>query len=322
MKRALISGLVLMIAVTFISCKGRGGTSSTETSPKGTGKTLVKVGNAKITEGDVELLGRINPRIKAQLTTEFGKKKILDNLVDQELLYQAAVDEGLQNDPIVKDKIDIYRKVIISQSYLDKQLEEAAKKYYEENKDSFNKLKMSHIMIRYNTGKNSKVKRSKKEALELANKAKERITGGEEFADVAKEVSEDDMTKKRGGDLGYVAKNEARLTRRGYGPIIEKAYTMKADEVSGPIETEGAYHVIIVTESPKLQSFDDVVQNIMFKIRVNERNKVLAELKKKNKVKFIEEKKKAEKEVEKKEAVKKEEIKKTEKVEEKTKAAN
>ena len=122
MKKISLCVVIMMTLSLIVSC-----------SAKKEGKTLVKIGPTEITEGDLQVISSINPRLKAQMASEFGKKKILDNLVEQELFYQAAKGEGLQNDPDVKEKIDIYKKVIISQAYLDKKLKEKAKAYYKEH---------------------------------------------------------------------------------------------------------------------------------------------------------------------------------------------
>lgn len=278
MKNVVVSSLIMIVAFVFVSC-GSGGA--------GSGKTLAKVGGEKITEGDLDMLSNINPRLKAQLSTDLGKKKILDNLVEQELLYVASKQAGMDKDPNVKDKIDIYRRVIISQAYLDKKLEEAARNYYDEHKGEFEKLQLSHILIGFKQGEKDTTKRTEKEAIELANKIKERITGGEDFSEVAKEVSDDQMTKKRGGDLGFASKDEPRLARRGLGPILEKAFTMGVGTVEGPIKAEDGYHIIKVTKGADLQPFDAVQQQILFKIRAGAKNEILGELKTKYKVEYL-----------------------------------
>ncbi len=112
-----ISCLLLLAScvVVFSACSGKGG------------KTLVSINSKDITEGDLDFLGTINPRIQAQIATPFGKKQILDNLVEQELLYQAAMKKGLQRDSKVRAKIDLYKRVIISQSLLENEIEKAGK---------------------------------------------------------------------------------------------------------------------------------------------------------------------------------------------------
>jgi len=278
MKRTLITILTLTIAISFIACSGT----------TGKGKTLATVGTATITEGDLELLGNINPRLKSQMATEFGRKKILDNLVEQEIFYQGALDKGIDKDKNVQDKIEVYKKVIISQSLLEQLLDEKAEEYYNQNKGDFEKLKLSHIYIPFKTKKNKNVKRTDKQALNLANQAKKKITGGADFATIAKEMSEDNITKKRGGDLGFASKKEPRLTRRGYGPVLEKAFTMKVGEVEGPIKTDSGYHVITVTSGVEAQAFDKAKQGILFKIRTNAKNEAVAKLKEKYKVAYTE----------------------------------
>lgn len=294
MKRIIISIATLTIIFNLIGCGG---------SPKG--ETLVIVGGSKITQADLDMLAIINPRLKAQMTSEFGKKKILDNLVEQEIFYQASVNEGFDKKPEVKDKIDIYKKVIIAQAYMDEKMKEEAKNYYDAHKNEFEKLKLSHIYIKFGDEKDKKGKnqqvRSEKDALDIANKAKKRIEAGEDFAVVAGEMSDDTMTSKRGGDLGFASKDEARLTRRGFGPVLEKAFTMKVGEVEGPIKTEEGYHIVTVTQGSEVQPFEEAEQAIMFKTKAESKNKIMADLKEKFKIKYeTEDKKPAEKKSEKK----------------------
>lgn len=287
MKKLSLFVLVALCFTLFASCGGGG-------------KTLVSVNGKDITEGEINFLGGLNPRIKMQLATPFGKKQILENLVDQELLYQAALKKGLQRDSGVKAKLDLYKKVVIGQSYIENTIEKAAKDYYEKNKPEFEKLQLSDIVIKFAAPeekklekkpekgkpapKTEKVTRSKEAALKLANEVKARLDKGEEFAKVAKEVSEDPMAKNNGGDLGKASRTEQRLERRGYGPLLEKAYTMQVGEVAGPIETKDGYHIITVTKGAELEPFDQAEQAIMFKIQGEERNKIMADLKKDAKI--------------------------------------
>jgi peptidyl-prolyl cis-trans isomerase C len=276
MKNCLVAVLILVLAAGVAACGG------------GKGKALASVGGTKITEGDLDQLAKLNPRLKPQLATEFGKKRVVDNLVEEELLYKASTKEGMQNSPGVKEKLELFKKVIISQEYLDKKLSNAAKKYYDEHKNEFEKLQLGDILIKFKKDeKDAAVKRSEKDALDLANKARERVSGGEKFEDVAKELSDDAMTNKRGGDLGFASRNEPRLTRKGYGPLLEKAFTMKVGEVAGPIKTEDGYHVITVTKAAEVQPFEAAEQGILFNIRATAKNELVEELKKKYKVEYF-----------------------------------
>src|SRR5579885_2327003 len=130
---AAIAGLMGLIA-----CQGGGGG----------GKTIVTVGNAKITEGDLDTLARINPRLKPRLATPAGRDKVVDNYVEQEMLYQESVNRGLNRSQDLKDKIALYEKILVAQALLDDELDKKVKEYYNNHQDEFERVKVSHILIK------------------------------------------------------------------------------------------------------------------------------------------------------------------------------
>lgn len=263
------------------------------------GKVLAEINGKKITEGDLEFLSTLNPNIAAQLATPHGKKQVLDNLVEQELLYQAGKNEGLDRKTDVQRKIDLYGKVILAQAFVEEASAKEARKYYDTHKGEFDRVKLSQIMIRYATPEEMKAARKTKspniakhteqEALKIANEIYDKLKGGADFAKLAGEVSEDTLTKDRGGDLGYVSRNDPKLTRRGLEPLIEKAYTTKVGEIAGPVKTTGGYSVITVTAPAEQAPFEEVKNQILFKMRGEMRGKILGELKEKSKVTYSKE---------------------------------
>lgn len=285
---SIVIGLLIMVSLTH--CEG--GVSS--------GKTLIKVNRHKITEGDLEFLSTINPNLKAQLATPFGRQQLIKNLIEQELLYQAATKQGLHHEPTVKAKIDLYRHVIIAQSLIDNSLDEAAEKYYEENKDEFETLQMSHIMVGFTYAVDSTksprkqssrktATRSEEEALQLAKKIRQDLEEETSFEEAAKEYSDDATTKFRGGNLGRLSRKDKRLDRRGFTNLIEKAFTMKVGEVSEPIKSAKGYHIITVTEPAEQALYADVERQIKSKLRSQTRKNVLEKLKEKAKIVYVDE---------------------------------
>ncbi len=276
MKR--LTGLIAIIILVAGIAGCSKGTSS--------GEVIVDVNGTKITEGDLKFLGEVNPRIQAQLASPAGQKRILDNLVEQDLLYQEAVKEGINRDQAVKAKVDLYRRVIIAQSLVDDAIEKAANKYYDEHQDEFKKLSVAQILIKFETpaeikkAKDKKGMHTEKQALELATEVKAKIDGGMPFAQAAREFSEDVTSKARGGELGLVSKDDRRLVARGYEPLLEKAFTMKVGEVSGPIKTDKGYSLITITRGIELEPFDEAKQAIVFKVRNDARQALLTRLKK------------------------------------------
>lgn len=76
------------------------------------------------------------------------------------------------------------------------------------------------------------------QAKAAAQSAIERINAGEEFAAVAKEVSDDIGSAEQGGDLGFAAQGV-------YDPAFEDAlYALEKGQISAPVRTDYGWHVI------------------------------------------------------------------------------
>ncbi|MCP4003539.1 MAG: hypothetical protein GY725_05035 [bacterium] len=100
-----------------------------------------------------------------------------------------------------------------------------------------------------------------------ALKAKARVEAGEDFADVAKELSDDAATKEQGGDLGRFPRG------RMMAPFDEVAFGLEVGAISGPVETERGVHLIRVDEHQEAveKSFESVAQQLARELLTSER---------------------------------------------------
>jgi peptidyl-prolyl cis-trans isomerase D len=80
------------------------------------------------------------------------------------------------------------------------------------------------------------------QALQRAEGALARIGEGEEFADLARELSEDIATKEGGGDLGFFPRG------RMLPQFEEVAFALQPGETSSPVETARGVHLIQMEE--------------------------------------------------------------------------
>ena len=82
----------------------------------------------------------------------------------------------------------------------------------------------------------------------------ERLEGGEPFADIAAEVSIDTGSAARGGELGCLPQGAT------VAPFDEAAFAAEIGVLTGPVETQFGYHLLIVDEriEARVQSFDEV----------------------------------------------------------------
>jgi parvulin-like peptidyl-prolyl isomerase len=87
---------------------------------------------------------------------------------------------------------------------------------------------------------------------------RERLKQGEDFAELAKQFSED-SSADRGGDLGYFPKGVM------IGPFEDTVFALKAGETSDIVETQFGLHVIQVLDQrsagkvPEDQAKDQIV---------------------------------------------------------------
>ncbi len=107
------------------------------------------------------------------------------------------------------------------------------------------------------------VDESQKRADEIVKRAKgEDGKSAEDFAKLAREVSEDAKTKASGGDLGYISKD----TKRESDDPLNRVFTMAKDEVSSPIRKGDKFYILKVTDR-KLPSFEEAKPDLLKEAR-------------------------------------------------------
>ncbi|MBQ0720067.1 MAG: peptidylprolyl isomerase [Gammaproteobacteria bacterium] len=95
---------------------------------------------------------------------------------------------------------------------------------------------------------------SKEGALEKISALRARIVAGEDFADLAREFSEDPGTALKGGDLGWSTPGQ-------FVPIFESTSAgLKVDEISEPVFSQFGWHIIQVT-GRRSQDFSEKLIN-------------------------------------------------------------
>lgn len=273
----LVSLLLVACSTDFLSEKGK----------------IVSVNGTEITQKNLDFLGGINPNIARQLNSPFGKKQIIDNLIEQELLYQAAKKEGLQREKDVQEKIKLYKKVILAQSLIEQEAEREALAEYEAKPQEYERLRLAMIEILFENSDKSVTtakaeKRNEEEAQKIAKKVFEETQAGKKLSDLAVEYTDDVRGQKTGGDQGFVTRTEPRLARRGLQPVLEKAFQMKVGEISEPIRTDTGFFLITVTAPMERLPFEQVKEEILYTLRPKTRDRILGELKTKANLQYAE----------------------------------
>lgn len=106
-----------------------------------------------------------------------------------------------------------------------------------------------------------------------AKKVKARLDKGEDFAKVAKEVSQDTNTKDKGGDLGFVNYVDSGFDEN----FMKAAIALKVGQVSQPVKTSYGYHVIkcVKKEEYPVKSLDKVKEDIKKQLQSDKQQELL-----------------------------------------------
>lgn len=227
----------------------------------------------------------------AQIDT--AKNEVLDNLIDQELLNQESVKRGITvSDAEISDSLAKVKEKFPSEAEFNKMLdamnlssegvsekikrsiainklverdlvqkisvtEEETKGFYDGNPTSFaqpKQVKASHILVKVDAQAD---KTEKENAKKKITSIQQKITKGEDFAELAK-GSSDCPSGAKGGDLGFFGAGSM------VKPFEEAAFSMKPGEISDIVETQFGYHLIKVTDQKEAQqvSYQEAKGNI------------------------------------------------------------
>ncbi|HEY2634305.1 MAG TPA: SurA N-terminal domain-containing protein [Steroidobacteraceae bacterium] len=113
------------------------------------------------------------------------------------------------------------------------------KTYYDEQKvktperfTAAEQRRVSHILLPVANPKDDAAVKAKAEGI------LKRAQAGEDFAALAKQFSQDPGSAQQGGDLGW---SERKVW---VAPFADAAYSMKVDEIRGPVKTQFGYHIL------------------------------------------------------------------------------
>ncbi len=205
---------------------------------------------------------------------EILRENILNSLISNQVILNAANNEDLGDiDAKVAEQINMekemagedffkenlaaiglteeeYKNVLkentIVNEYINKKMEgyevsqEEKEKFFEENKDAFYERSARHILV---------------ETEDEANKVLQRLKDGEDFAELAKELSEDPGSAAQGGDLGFFPQG------RMVAEFNDFVFGNNVGDLSDPIKSDFGYHIIEITgEKSTLADFEEEIE--------------------------------------------------------------
>ena len=229
------------------------------------------------------------------------RREVLDRLIDDQLLAQQATELKLtvSNDEIDRAIGQIKRDYGLSDTQLADELrkqglsmptyrqntkreilkyrvlniavgskinvgDSEVQSYYDRHMKSANvQVRASHIFIAIpEDADNATVLEREK----LAKSLLARAQGGEDFAKLAKEYSEDAGTRAEGGDLGFIGRDILPK------PMEELVFSMRVGDIRGPVRADRGFHVIKLVDkrAKDAKPFAEVQDDIRIRLRQRE----------------------------------------------------
>jgi peptidyl-prolyl cis-trans isomerase C len=240
--------LTRTILVVLVLCAAAAGSlPAEETNP-----VLGKSGDFILREADLDRILASQPVAVQKRFQDDPQQRF--SLVREILMKKAVVakarKEGFDRKPEIKEQLGYVFDNFISQEYLARVVtagvsvpEDDLKKYYREHEKDFQvpeQIKVRHILI-------GSLKEAKPEEREKAHARAEavlqRLNKGEEFARLAREVSEDQISAPKGGELAPIT-----LGKTNSEEFEKAAFALKAGQVSGIVATSYGFHILKMDE--------------------------------------------------------------------------
>ncbi|HFK1681736.1 peptidylprolyl isomerase PrsA [Bacillus sp. SRB1LM] len=215
---------------------------------KNSSATVATATDSTITKSDFE----------KQLKDRYGKDTLYEMMAQDVITKKYKVSEDDVDKEVQKAKSqygDQFKNILKNNGLKDEAdfknqikfklaMNEAIKKSVTE-KDVKNhykpEIKASHILVS-----------DENEAKEI----KKKLDAGASFEELAKQESQDLLSKEKGGDLGYF--HSGAMT-----PEFETAaYKLKIGQISDPVQSPNGYHIIKLTGKKDLQPYNEVKDSI------------------------------------------------------------
>ncbi|NQT65320.1 MAG: peptidylprolyl isomerase [FCB group bacterium] len=245
-------------------------------------KVLAKVNGKEITHSDVEqFLRSLGQERAAQFNNEQGRKKLLEELINQNLYLADAIDSKIEETAEYQNEMARMKEVILTQVNVNTTMkgigivETEIEQFFNKNRSKYDlpdSTNTSHILV---------------DRENLINEIHAKLMKNEiEFTDAAKEHSKCPSSQK-GGELGMYPRGQMV-------PEYEAvAFNMKVGEVSKPVKTQFGYHIIKLNakEDAMEAKFEDVKTQVANELRSKKQNEAysnkLQELREKYKIEMM-----------------------------------
>jgi peptidyl-prolyl cis-trans isomerase C len=237
---------------------------------------LATVNGKSITDEDYQALTAGLPFQQREMAMKDpnARKRIVQDLVDQELMVQEASGDKLENSKEYRDAIQVARKqalvnLLVAKRLAPKVNEKSVKDFYQRHKTRYStdQVRAQHILVS-----------TQAEAESVLAEAKR---PGADFSRIAEQRSKDPSVKSTRGDVGYFTRSMFEES------FTQAAFSAGIGEVVGPVRTAFGFHVLKVLDRKvgKSPEFAEVEQQVRADLQRDLLKQYVTELRRKAKIK-------------------------------------
>lgn len=217
-------------------------------------------GTGFVTDQQVENFARLEMQTRDFDTLTVPARSDTIEVSDEQIseYYEANADRFRTPEQVIVEYVELKKESFFGQVEVSD--EELQALYQKQIANLAEQRRAAHILIE--TGAESGDDEAKAKIDEIAA----RVKGGEDFAAVAKEVSQDPGSAKEGGDLGFAGPGV-------YDPAFEEAlYALKEGEVSAPVRSEFGWHIIklLGVQSPEVPSLESMRPELVRELKAQQ----------------------------------------------------
>jgi peptidyl-prolyl cis-trans isomerase D len=177
---------------------------------------------------------------------------------DIKAYYNAQASEFMSPEQVVLEYVELKKDAFFDQVEVTNDALQSA--YQSEIANLAEQRRAAHILIEVNDELNDQQAKAKLVAVQ------NRLEQGEDFAALAKEVSDDSGSAGEGGDLGFAGPGV-------YDPAFEEAlYALTENTVSAPVRSEFGWHLIklLDTQAPEVPSLASLEEKLKRDIKAGQ----------------------------------------------------
>lgn len=217
-------------------------------------------GTGFVTDQQVENFARLEMQTRDFETLTIPAQHETIEVSDEQIeeYYETNADRFRTPEQVIVEYVELKKESFFDQ--VEASDEELQDLYQQQIANLDEQRRAAHILIE--TGGEL----SDEEAKAKIEKIAARVKGGEDFAAIAKEVSQDPGSANEGGDLGFAGTGV-------YDPAFEDAlYALNEGEVSAPVQSEFGWHIIklLGVQSPEVPSFESMKPELVRELKAQQ----------------------------------------------------